>query len=139
MLKSNSKMCSQTGGWEAARELGAGRESGEGGWLWEYLLEGLLAFSLSAWQSSGVMMAQDFFLAWNTGGETEERQLRHLSVGMMMMEGRGEEMMKILVSSVGDRKGHIVPSGTLAASALLNLQKWFFHIPLSGLEVPIRG
>lgn len=40
------------------------------------------------------MMAQDLFLAWNTGGETEERQLRHLGVGMVVMEGRGDEKMR---------------------------------------------
>lgn len=70
-------------------QLGAGRETGEGGKLWEFLLEGLLAFSFSAWHSSGVMMAQDLFLAWNTGGETEERQLGHLRVGMTVLGDGG--------------------------------------------------
>lgn len=60
---------------------------------------------------------------------------------MLVVEGRGNEMMRF-TSSVGDKKGHIVPAWTLAASSLLNLQKFFFPIPLSGLEealVPIRG
>lgn len=35
------------------------------------------------------MMAQELFLASHTGGETEERQLRHLRMRMMMMGGRG--------------------------------------------------
>lgn len=46
------------------------------------------------------------------------------------------------MSSVGDEKGPVVPAWTLAASSLLKVQKWFFPIPLSGLEealVPIRG
>lgn len=76
-------------------------------------------------------MAQDLFLAWDTGGETEERQLRHLRMGMTMMGGRKGGDDEVHISSVGD----FVPARTLAASSLLNLQKlMFFHIPLSALE-----